>query len=70
LRYLKGAPENGLLYKLLQKLTVEGFSDADWAYNRSDWRFTSGYCTFVGGNLVTWCSKKQTVVAYSSAEAE
>ncbi|XP_019051980.1 PREDICTED: uncharacterized protein LOC109114180 [Nelumbo nucifera] len=29
---------------------------------------TSGYCTFVGGNLVTWRSKKQNVVARSSAE--
>ncbi|PON82508.1 hypothetical protein TorRG33x02_217530, partial [Trema orientale] len=30
----------------------------------------SGYCTFVWGNLVTWRSKKQSVVARSSAEAE
>jgi len=35
-----------------------------------DRRSTSGYCTFVGGNLVTWRSKKQSVVARSSAEAE
>lgn len=33
-------------------------------------RSTSGYCTFLGGNLVTWRSKKQNVVARSSAEAE
>ncbi|CAL8157616.1 unnamed protein product [Prunus armeniaca] len=31
---------------------------------------TSGYFTFVGGNLVTWRSKKHNVVALSSAEAE
>ncbi|CAL9001789.1 unnamed protein product [Prunus brigantina] len=31
---------------------------------------TSGYFTFMGGNLVTWRSKKQNVVALSSAEAE
>lgn len=31
---------------------------------------TSDYCIFVGGNLVTWRSKKQNVVIQSSAEAE
>ncbi|RVW54469.1 Retrovirus-related Pol polyprotein from transposon RE1 [Vitis vinifera] len=35
-----------------------------------DKRSTLGYCTFVGGNLVTWRSKKQSVVAKSSVEAE
>ena len=35
-----------------------------------DQRSTSGHCSFVGGNLVTWRSKKQNVVARSSAEAE
>ncbi|XP_043697353.1 uncharacterized mitochondrial protein AtMg00810-like, partial [Telopea speciosissima] len=33
-------------------------------------RSTSGYYTFVGENLVTWRSKKQSVVARSSAEVE
>ena len=35
-----------------------------------DQRSTSGHCSFVGGNLVTWRSKKQNVVARSSVEAE
>ncbi|WKA00602.1 hypothetical protein VitviT2T_018942 [Vitis vinifera] len=35
-----------------------------------DRRSTSGYFTFVGGNLMTWKNKKQNVVARSSAEAE
>jgi hypothetical protein len=51
-------------------LDIEGYTDADWAGNLSDRKSTSGYFTFVGGNLVTWRSKKQKVVALSSAEAE
>ena len=50
-------------------LDVEGHSDADWA-GSSDRKSTSGYFTFVGGNLVTWKSKKQKVVALSSGKAE
>ena len=33
-------------------------------------RSTSNYCTFVGGNLITWQSKKQNVVARSGVEVE
>ncbi|KAA0032805.1 Copia protein [Cucumis melo var. makuwa] len=35
-----------------------------------DRKSTSGYCTFVWGNLVIWRSKKQEVMARSNAEAE
>ncbi|PNX67846.1 putative copia-type protein, partial [Trifolium pratense] len=49
---------------------IEIFTDADWAGSVTDRRSTSGYCTFVWGNLVTWRSKKQPVVSRSSAEAE
>ena len=31
---------------------------------------TTGYCTFLGRNLVTWKSKQQSVVVRSSAEVE
>lgn len=70
LRYLKSCPGRGLLYKSHGHLQVECYTDADWAGSLDDRRSTSGYCTFVGGNLVTWRSKKQSVVARSSAEAE
>ena len=60
----------GLLFSKNDHLRIEAFTDADWAGSLDDRRSTSGYCTFVGGNLVTWRSKKQSVVARSSAEAE
>ena len=45
-------------------------TDVDWTGNASDQRSTSSYFTFLGGNLVTWRSKKQTVVSRFSAEVE
>ncbi|KAL6974688.1 Beta-galactosidase 8 [Sarracenia purpurea var. burkii] len=70
LRYLKSAPGKGILFSNHGHLRLESFTDADWAGSIDDRRSTSGYCSFLGGNLITWRSKKQTVVARSSAEAE
>jgi Reverse transcriptase (RNA-dependent DNA polymerase) len=70
LRYLKATPGRGILMKNQGHTTLTVYTDADWAGNQSDRRSTSGLCAFVGGNLVTWQSKKQPVVARSSAEAE
>ena len=70
LRYLKSSPGRGLLFSKNNHLNIDGYTDADWAGNVIDRKSTSGYLTFVGGNLVTWRSKKQKVVALSSAETE
>ena len=71
LRYLKSAPRKGILFtKNVDCQHVDAYSDVDWAGAIDDRRSTSGYFTFIGGNLVTWRSKKQNVVARSSAEAE
>ena len=58
------------LYKKSTDRKIEVFADVDWEGSLVDLRSTTGYCTFVWGNLVTWRSKKQSVVARSSAEAE
>lgn len=49
---------------------IVGNCDADWAGDRVDMSSTTGYCTSIGGNLVTWKSKKQKIVSCSSAEVE
>ncbi|KAI5352189.1 hypothetical protein L3X38_005080 [Prunus dulcis] len=70
LRYLKVTPGNGLMFCKYRHTNAEGYTDADWAGSVTDRRSTSGYFIFIGGNLVTWISKKQKVVSRSSAEVE
>ena len=68
--YLKGAPGRGILYSNHEHNRVECFPDADWARSKEDRRSTSSYYVFVGGNLVSWKSKKQVVVSCLSAKSE
>ncbi|CAL8130892.1 unnamed protein product [Prunus armeniaca] len=58
LRYLKVTPGKGLMFCNYGHTYLEGYTDADWAGSVIDRRSTSEYFTFVGGNLVTWRSKK------------
>ena len=69
-QYLKGTPGKGILFKRNKRVSLEAYTDADYVGSVVDRRSTTGYCTFLGGNLVTWKSKKQSVVARSSAKAK
>ncbi|XP_021834506.1 uncharacterized protein LOC110774280 [Prunus avium] len=70
LRYLKSAPRKGLMFLKHGYMNIDAYTDADWVGSITDRKSTYGYFTFVGGNLVTWRSKKHKVVALSSVEAE
>ncbi|MCI30348.1 hypothetical protein A2U01_0051557, partial [Trifolium medium] len=50
------------------KLT--GFTDASWCGDMEDKKSTVGYMFLIGNAPISWCSKKEQVVALSSCEAE
>ena len=69
--YLKGALGRGIFYSNHgHGHRLECFTDVDWAGSKEDKRSTTGYYVFVGGNLVSWKSKKRSVFSRSSAESE
>ncbi|XP_058192154.1 secreted RxLR effector protein 161-like [Rhododendron vialii] len=70
LRYVKGTLFYGLHYAAHSSLELRAYSDADWAGDPTDRRSITGYCFFLGDSLISWRSKKQTVVSRSSTEAE
>ena len=69
LRYLKSSPGRGLMFRKTNRKCIEAYTDFDQAGSVIYEKSTTGYC-FVWGILVTWRSKKQSVVARSSVEAE
>ncbi|XP_015946589.1 uncharacterized mitochondrial protein AtMg00810-like [Arachis duranensis] len=70
LRYVKGTLFHGLYFSAHSSLTLQAYSDADWAGDPTDRRSTTGYCLFLGDALISWRAKKQTFTARSSTEAE
>ena len=70
LRYIKGTISHGIHLKATDISKITAYSDADWAGCTTTRRSTSGYCVFLGENLVSWSSKRQPTVSRSSAEAE
>lgn len=70
LRYVKGTSHYGVQFYKNSSLDLVAYSDADWAGCPDTHKSTSGFCVFLGANLISWSSKRQNTVSRSSAEAE
>ncbi|CAM8882206.1 unnamed protein product [Rhodiola kirilowii] len=70
LRFIKMAPAQGLMFPSINDLHLVAFCDADWASCPVTRRSVTGYCMLLGKSLISWKTKKQVVVARSSAESE
>ncbi|KAG8479288.1 hypothetical protein CXB51_029082 [Gossypium anomalum] len=70
LRYLKGTLSHGLYFGKSENLKLIGYTNSDWAGSKDDMKSTSGYAFTLGSAMFCWSSKKQSIVAQSTAEAE
>ncbi|GJW33715.1 ribonuclease H-like domain-containing protein [Tanacetum coccineum] len=70
LRYVQGTLDYGLQLFSSTTDSLIAYSDADWAGCPTTRQSTSGYCVFLGNNLLSWSSIRQPTLSRSSAEAE
>ena len=70
LRYLKHTRNYVLVLGGQEKITLEGYTDSDYAGCVDTRRSTSGYAFTLGCGSISWSSKRQAIVTTSSCEAE
>ncbi|XP_047160358.1 secreted RxLR effector protein 161-like [Vigna umbellata] len=73
LRYIKRTSDYGILFPYGMKqeeLRLVGYTDSDFGGDQVERKSTSGNIFFLNKAPISWSSKKQTVIALSSCEAE
>ena len=59
-----------LTYVRGEKTDLQAYVDASWADEDNNRKSTTGWCMYLGGNLISWRTIAQRSVARSSFEAE
>lgn len=73
LRYVKGTVNFGVLFPCKRRkseIELLGYSDSDWSGDKEDRKSTASFLFKLGDASISWGSKKESVVALSSCEAE
>ena len=50
---IQESPGKSLLHKKYENLRIESFLDSNYAKDKRDRKSTSGYYSYVGGNMIT-----------------
>ncbi|XP_037957719.1 secreted RxLR effector protein 161-like [Teleopsis dalmanni] len=70
-RYIKGTLEYGVSFNLNSSDTeLVMYCDADWGNDSDTRRSISAWIAFINGGPVSWSSRRQSVTATSTTEAE
>ncbi|HSQ51075.1 MAG TPA: DNA N-6-adenine-methyltransferase, partial [Nitrospiraceae bacterium] len=71
LRFLRRTPCHGLVITVgTESLEIQMYCDSDFGGDTKSRKSTTGYVVFMSGTPVCWCSKRQSIVATSTLEAE
>ena len=70
LRYLAGSQDRGIAFGGEPELRLVGFSDSEWAGDHADRNSTSRFVFTLNGGLISYGSKNQAVITWSSTEAK
>lgn len=70
IHYLQGTKTMGLQLLKKQSMKLMAYTDADWGGCPTTRRSTSGFCLYLGDNLISWSAKCQPTVSRSSAESK
>jgi hypothetical protein len=69
-RYLQATKEAKITYRASGNTEIIGYADADFGGDLETRRSTSGYIFLLANGAISWMSKRQSIVALSTTEAE
>lgn len=70
LHYIQGNIHHRLHFSMSLVTSLLTYTDVDRTGCPDTWWSTSGYCVYLGDNLISWSSKRQLTKSRSSAQAE
>lgn len=70
LRYVNGSLDHDLQVYTSPSHGLVAYSNVDWTGYPTNRQSTSGYCVFLGQNLLLWSSKSQGAISCSNIEVE